>query len=199
MEALRYFIFDTETSDLLANSLKPLAQQPHIIELYGCIWDTENAQGEVRDGTYLPAPSSEIEFLCKPPIPMDEKAIATHHISEAMLADAPAFAHFAPEVQRAIETSDAVVAHNLSFDWQMVENEMRRCGRTVAWPIRRICTVENTEHINGYRMSLGRNKKGEPGLYHYLFGEDFPEAHRAKPDTLALLRCFVELLERGVL
>jgi hypothetical protein len=48
-------------------------------------------------------------------------------------------------------------------------------------------------------MTLGRNKKGEPGLYQYLFNEDFPEAHRAKPDTMALLRCFVALLEREVL
>lgn len=195
---MKYFIFDTETSSLLTNSLRPLTKQPHIIEFYGCVWDTERPHfSDV--GQPIPVPGSEIEFLCKPPVAMDEDAIKTHHISEAMLENAEPFAFYASDVQRALETADAVVAHNLSFDWQMVENEMRRCGRTVAWPWRRICTVENTEHLRGYRMSLGPNKKGEPGLYRYLFGHDFPEAHRAKPDTMALLRCFVELLNREVL
>jgi hypothetical protein len=36
-------------------------------------------------------------------------------------------------------------------------------------------------------------------LHQHLFGEPFEGAHRAKQDTLALLRCCVELLHKGML
>ena len=35
-------------------------------------------------------------------------------------------------------------------------------------------------------------------LNHELFKEEFKDAHRAKPDVEALIRCYGELFNRGV-
>lgn len=184
---MRYFVFDTETTSLTRPSLQPIGKQPHIVEFYGCVWDSDKREVV-----------SEVEFLAKPPVACEPDAEKAHHITAEMLKDAKPFKAYVDMVASAIEGANAVVAHNLSYDYNVTEYEMKRNGRTLQWPIRRICTVENTEWIFGYRLSLGP-KKDKMGLYHYLFGETFADAHRAKPDTLALLRCFIELLDRGML
>jgi hypothetical protein len=69
--------------------------------------------------------------------------------------------------------------------------EFERLKRTIKWP-RPICTVESTVHIKGARLSMTK-------LHKYLFDADFPDAHRAKPDTQALIRCAVELYRRGLI
>jgi hypothetical protein len=61
----------------------------------------------------------------------------------------------------------------------------------VKWP-RRICTVEQTQHIKGFRLNLS-------GLHEFLFGEKFSGAHRAKVDVAALVRCSSEMFKREML
>jgi DNA polymerase-3 subunit alpha len=34
-------------------------------------------------------------------------------------------------------------------------------------------------------------------LHEFLFGEGFEDAHRAKSDVMATVRCFIELCKRG--
>lgn len=177
---MKFFVFDTETTALIYNSVRPLAKQPHIVEFYGAMVDDA---GERFD---------ELEFLCKPPIALPEETTRITGLTEADLKDAKPFSAYADEVIRFIEMSDGVVAHNLGYDWAMVENELKRIDRTVKWPIRRICTVENTEHLIGRRLKL-------TDLHAHLFGEGFPEAHRARNDAEATVRCFLELRQRGVL
>ncbi len=58
--------------------------------------------------------------------------------------------------------------------------------------VRLICTVESTEHIKGFRLTLTK-------LHEHLFGEAFPSAHRAENDVRPLTRCFIELYNRGII
>ena len=46
--------------------------------------------------------------------------------------------------------ADVVVAHNLSFDLQMLEVEATRIGQKVPWPERKVCTIEATEYLKGF-------------------------------------------------
>jgi DNA polymerase-3 subunit alpha len=74
----------------------------------------------------------------------------------------------------------------------MLSLEFRRLGmleEVIKWPVIRICTVEQTEWYKGYRLSL-------TALYEELFGEPFPDAHRARVDVQALTRVFLELRKR---
>jgi len=175
----RYLIFDTETTDLIANELLDIKQQPRIIEFYGALYD--DSIERVLD---------EFETYIDPKQPLQEKIKKITGIKDEDLKGQPTFEVVAEPIRRLIHSADAVVAHNLSFDIAVVEAEFSRIGWKVLWPHRRICTVEATEWINGYRLRLG-------DLYESLFDERFEGAHRARVDTQALARCFAKMKQLG--
>jgi DNA polymerase-3 subunit epsilon len=180
---MRVVIFDTETTGLIENHVVKLEGQPHVIELYACRANLDD--GSVED---------ELNLLLRPPSP----ELVTKKISEITgltydaLADAPTFADKSCEILQYLGSRDAIIAHNLSFDMEMVDIECERIGAKMEWPKRKICTVEQTIHVKGFRMNLSL-------LHEWLFSEKFEGAHRAKTDVTALLRCCVELRKRGMI
>lgn len=177
---MKALIFDTETTDLVGHELMDDSHQPRIIEFFGHIVDDE---GTVH---------AELEFLCNPGINLQKIITDITGLKDSDLTDAKPFSAHAAAVADLIQSADAVVAHNLAFDYRMVELEMRRIGVQVQWPIIRICTVQETEWLKGRRMK-------ESDLYEYLFGEPFTGAHRAKADVLALTRIYHELRKRNII
>jgi DNA polymerase III alpha subunit (gram-positive type) len=101
---------------------------------------------------------------------------------------------FLPTVNRLLVEADAVVAHNLSYDMAVLSAEYKRfdCAAPPPFPWERICTVEATEYIKGYRLNL-------TGLHQYLFGETFTAAHSAEADVKAMAKCFWELKARELI
>lgn len=178
---MKALIFDCETTGLIKNRLVPLDQQPRIIELFMHLVD--NQSGETLE---------ELEFFCDPGIQIDSIITRITGIKPEQLRGQPAFRNFAPQVVEMIGKADALVAHNLSFDMAMVENDLKRAGHEAKWNHRLICTVEQTEWIRGHRLNLS-------ALHEELFGEPFAGAHRARVDVDALTRCFLELVKRGEL
>ena len=79
----------------------------------------------------------------------------------------------------------------MSFDQEMIDIEAERLGQILRWQ-RLVCTVEQTVHLRGHRLSLSL-------LHQHLFDEPFAGAHRAKVDVAALIRCSVELHKRRVI
>lgn len=171
------FVFDTETTNLIANSMQPLEKQPFIIELFGITLDDE--------GNEL----ARFHQIFDPGIKIPAKVTEITGLTDKDVAGKPKFIAHAHEIKQLIESHDEVVAHNLSYDRSMVNFEMKRSGLTVDWPAL-ICTVEATEHIKGFRLNLN-------ALHELLFGEGFTNAHRAENDVLALARCFNELRRTG--
>jgi len=178
---MKTLVFDTETTGLIKNRTTPAGRQPEIIEFYGTLVDL--ATGEV---------DQELDLLIKPERPITDEITRITGIDDSMVAEAPPFKEVADQIRAIISSADAVIAHNLSFDMDMVEHEFTRLDQTVPWPVERVCTVEQTVHLKGRRLRL-------IDLHELLFGEPFKEAHRAKNDTQALIRCAVELTKRGEL
>jgi len=176
---MRAFIFDTETTGLVKNSLVPLSSQPRIIEFFGHTVNDET--GEVLN---------EIEFFCNPGVELEAVITRITGIKSEELKDAKPFRAYAAQICEMVAVADAVVAHNLSFDMALVEADCARSGCSPKWPARLICTVEQTEWIKGHRLSLGN-------LHEELFGEPFAGAHRARHDVMALTACYLELRKRG--
>lgn len=177
------FIFDTETTGLIDNRLRKLERQNEIIEFYGCLVDLDT--GEL---------TSEYETLIKPATyPMSDETIKVTKtkLTNEMLFNAPRFAEVAESIRQQIEVAPMVVAHNASFDREIVDIEMQRLGKSVFWP-RVVCTIEQTMHLKGFRLSLTK-------LHEHLFDEEFSGAHRAKQDVTALVRCCVELRKQGAI
>ena len=175
-------IADTETTALVPNRTLRLDKQPEIIEFYGVMVD-------LRTGEQF----EEIDVLIKPKTPVDEtsKAFKKVQITNAMLADKPAFSHYAADIRSLIERAPLFITHNVSFDTDVIEIEYERLGEKINWPPR-LCTVEQTCHLKGFPLKLSN-------LHEHLFGTKFEGAHRAKVDVQALARCCVKLHEMGEL
>jgi DNA polymerase-3 subunit epsilon len=171
------FIFDCESTGLVGPSLLTTKQQPKVTEFYGALYE---------DGNKV----DEIEFFANPGEKLDRKITSITGITDAMLSAAKPFYDHAKAVSDLIFRADEVVAHNLSFDFALLEAEFERADMIGPWPPNRICTVEATEWIKGYRLSLS-------ALHEHLFGEKFAGAHRARIDVEALARCFFELRRLG--
>lgn len=185
---VKAIVFDTETTGLIRNRTLKLEQQPEIIEFYG-------AEVNLKTGKIL----AEIDTLIKPskplsekPNPGDKKTITEiTGITNEMLADAPTIKDVAPNIFRFLSKGPILIAHNASFDKEMLELEAQRLNLSIKFP-RFLCTVEQTISLKGYRLTLSN-------LHQELFNEPFAGAHRAKVDVAALIRCCKELFKRGVL
>ena len=177
MQAL---ILDTETTSLIANRVLRDDQLPEIIEFYGELVN-------LADGTV----ATELDCLIKPNRPVSDEIADITGITNTMLVNQPNFKDCAKDIFALIEFAECVIAHNASFDQECLDIEAGRMAYSIAWP-RVICSVEQTTHLAGKRLTLGQ-------LHEFLFGQKFADAHRAKTDVKALTRCCIELFQRGEL
>jgi len=176
---MKALLFDTETTDLISNTLRDLKHQPRVIEFFGHIVDDS---GKVH---------AKLEFLCDPGIPLPPQITEITKLTDKDLKGKPAFSHYLPEIRALMSKAEAVVAHNLAYDFRVLNFEFARAGKEAKWPVRRICTVAETEYMKGFRLNL-------TALHEELFGEPFANAHRARDDVAALTRCWLELRKREI-
>lgn len=187
-------IFDTETTGLLQNHTMKLANLPYVIDFYAARVDLKASLE-----TEAPVILEEFETLIKPPQPLSDKpnpgdkktTTQITGITNEMLADAPPFKSVADRIDTILTSSPFAIAHNVSYDKEMIDIEFERLARKLSWP-RCICTVEATAYLKGKRLTM-------TALHEYLFQQTFPDAHRAKTDTTALIRVCVELFRRDIL
>ncbi len=176
-------IFDTETTGLIDNSAIPLKAQPQIIELYASKLRVDNL--EVIENFHS-------LFYVKE-VPAEVVKITS--ITTDMVRNAPKFAQMLPQIADFFLGVRFVVGHNLSYDLDMLEMELKRQAAVsrFPWPPERICTVEATEHLEGFRLGL---KVLHERLHE---GEGFDSAHRAQADVEATARCLRKLVEQKVI
>lgn len=174
-------VFDTETTGLVENRTLPLDRQPEVIEFYGATVD-------MADGRIVGEFHS---LICPSRRPIPVKTTQITGIKDADLDGQPPFKEVSESIFELLEKAPLIIAHNLSFDKDMIEIEGQRLDRKVAWGPGH-CTVEQTVHIKSHRLNMA-------ALYQHLFDEAFVGAHRAKADVAALIRCVVELRRRELL
>lgn len=180
---MKAILFDTETTGLIKNRKLPLDEQPEIIEFYGCLANLKT--GKVLD---------ELEILIKPKRSISEKITKITGINNEAVMECSYFKNHYDRILNFLfrKDSKATIAHNFSYDKDMIEIEFERIGGVKHDWINPICTIEQTMHLQGYRLNLSN-------LHNELFNEAFKGAHRAKEDVMALLRCCVELHKRKMI
>ena len=106
-------------------------------------------------------------------------------ITNQMVVKAPTFIEIYKKITEVFFRSHTVVAHNLTFDEQVLITELKRIGKEYHFPYPPIkfCTVEQSMHIRGYRL-----KNSE--LYKLTTGKEIIGAHRAKNDVLATFESY---------
>ena len=179
-------IFDTETTGLMKAKDAPLSLQPYITEIYCAKFevDFENKKMKFK---------GDFESFVRPPIPIEPLITKITGIDDKMLDDAEAkpFALIWHDLSKFYTGVDVNIAHNLRFDENVLETELRRIDKVTSfpWPRIKFCTVDKTTHFKGKRIKLGI-------LHEMATGREHKEgAHRAKADVAALSRCFKWLLE----
>ncbi len=178
--------FDTETTGLIKPDVVELEKQPEIIELY-MVKQIRRADGVVET-------LDEIDTFLTPKGVISDEITRITGITPLMVKGAPTFGEVFPRIQQFHVGAHAWVAHNCAFDTAMMANEISRIGKIVHMPFppRKICTVQSSMAIEQRRLTLSN-------LYKELFGEPFEGAHRAKVDVTAMMRCFWELVKRGMI
>ena len=185
---MKALIFDTETTGLPKNRTVKLDKQPEIIEFSGQMVNLKTGKIGKKINTLI-KPSKPLTD--QPPSGSKKTITEITGISNEMLADQQPFKYHSKAIFKLIQEAPVVIAHNLSFDAEMIDIEAERISCEVKWP-RKICSVEATIAMKGKRLTL-------TNLHLELFGEAFEDAHRAQNDVDALTRCCIELFKRGML
>ena len=181
---MKVIVFDTETTGLIKNRKLPLDKQPEIIEINAVLVD-------LKDGKTI----DEYDALINPSLVKDELPPIITKITGLKMEDLsgkPKFMTVHHEIQEFFNNCDACIAHNLSYDRDMIDIEFERMGVKFKWPERMICTIEQTMHLTGYRLNLQK-------LHTRLFSEGFEDAHRARNDVAALVRVACELHKKDII
>lgn len=185
---MKALIFDTETTGLTKNRTIKLDLQPEIIDFAAFLVNLKTGKILKKYQTLI----KPAKALSDTPAFGEKKTITQiTGITNEMLKNAPSFKEVSKEIFTMIQKAPVVIAHNLSFDADMIEIEAERLKYELKWP-RKICSVEATIAMKGYRLNLTK-------LHLELFGKEFEDAHRAQSDVEALTRCCIELFKRGML
>lgn len=189
-------IFDTETDGLYANSLVGPDQMPRVIELYAVQFEQFDT-----DPISFSEPISVVDQLFQIGRGVDDlseitrqkkKASQVTGMTQEIMAGKPTWGQSCQAFVNMVEGSDLIVAHNLTYDLTVVGAEMKRFNLDpIKWP-KKLCTVEATEYLCGYRLKLG-------DLYELVFKERFKDAHRAGPDVQALTKAYQKLVLDGMI
>lgn len=163
-----FAVFDTETTGFNKHKDVSPSEQPRCIEFAGIITDGEKIL-------------SEYEAIINPGCKIEQIITDITGLTNEELAQHPRFDAFTLPICSYFKQADVVIAQNLSFDKQIMLTETALQGITlddIAWPLREICTVEQTFHQFGRRMKLSE-------LYQREFGE-YTQKHRALDDVRLL-------------
>lgn len=105
-----YIIFDLETTGLDVNNDK-------IVEFACCIVNNRGRKIE-----------EELILLINPEIPIPERVIKIHGISNEMIRNKPTFRNVSQLIKSKFENRIAVAYHGFKFDFPFLKNEFKRCG-----------------------------------------------------------------------
>lgn len=143
---------------------------------------TEIAIATVRQGEVVDVFSQ----LINPERPIPPYITSLTQITWEMVRDQPVFRQVADEVQARLQGA-VFVAHNASFDWRFVSEELRRStGRELHGP--RLCTVRMARALV---PELARRSLDHVTRH---FGIEIEARHRAEGDAVATARALQRML-----
>jgi len=173
---------DTETTRLLKPDAASLHLQPYLVEIYAI---------KLTDKLSF---IDDINTLIRPPIPIPDEASKVNGITNDMVASAPKFIEVYDDLVNLFIGERTTVGHNVSFDLGILWTELarHRLEFHFPWSPRWVCTVEKSTTIKHKRLSL-------KDLHTLATGHPHEDAHRAKSDVLATIRCYQWLETKGLI
>ena len=187
---MKILVFDTETTGFSSPDLT-LADQPYIVQ-FGAVQYAVDASANTW------AELQRVDQLLSVPVTISHDCTRVHGIRNTDLIGKPTIAEYIDTMLMLFGGSDVAIAHNLSFDTTIIENELKRLGRGKHFlPKQTLCTMEIGTDLCAIPNGRGKYKYPKlTELYTHLFGTTFEGAHHALNDTLATARIAKELMQR---
>ena len=189
-----YLIFDTETTGLPKDYKAPISDLNNWPRLVQIAWlQCDNSGNVLASSDYIVKPQG---FT----IPKESENI--HGIStEKAMTEGIALKKVLNQFSMAINASNFLIAHNMSFDEKIVGAEfLRENIQNKLSVISKICTKELSIDYCKLPGNYGNYKwPSLSELYYKLFNHNFEEAHNAKVDVHACAKCFFKLKSDGIL
>lgn len=187
-----YLVFDTETTGLPISWRAPVSDVgnwPRVVQL---AWEAFDARGR-RTGAR--------SFVIRPDgfkIPKDAERI--HGISTLRAKRTGiAISEALGELKEALGRARVVVAHNFSFDGNVVGAEFYRLGIGDQFRSKvQVCTKESATDFCALPGRYGFKWPTLTELHLKLFGKKVKERHDAVSDVATCATCFFELKRLGV-
>lgn len=176
-----YLFFDTETASFVG----PILQ---------LAWILTNENGEViHENSTLLNHSIDYEI--------HEGAFEIHGITKEMCATGRDAVPELDTLLKIMDGSNQIIAHNLSFDWDMVKKDLERYKSPLKMPdhTKAFCTMKSTTDLLQLPGKYGYKWPKLQELHQYLFDCEFEDAHDALADVRATAKCYFELQKRGII
>jgi DNA polymerase-3 subunit epsilon len=173
---MNYLFLDTEATGFPSKS-KPLdhEDQPYIMELAWKLVD----QGGEELRTY----SSFVQC----PVDPHPKALEVHKITKDFANEyGQRSIDVLDQLEDAMKLADALVAHQVTFDLQMINIMAERHASVTLPALHNICTMQMAK-------DLGLSSTALASVYHYFTGAPLKNAHRAMTDVEACQTIFFRM------
>jgi DNA polymerase-3 subunit epsilon len=177
-----YLFVDTETTCLPDdyNSLSSY-RDVRLVQIAWIIYDSSGRKLSKRD------------FIVKPDgFEIPESSTKIHNISNSFAVSCgKSLTKVLSEFNNALRSCTHLVAHNLTFDYNVLISEFNRVHvSTTIQNLIKICTKESTTDYCGIITSRGYKWPSLSELYKKIFNEEIVEAHNAVVDIESTAKCF---------
>ena len=189
---MKILFFDTETTGLPKNWKAPVHQLdnwPRLVQIAWLVYDSNGNLLEEHDyvikpvGFIIPSGASAVHKITT------EKAL---EIGSDLLTILNIFSS-------SINACDLIVAHNYSYDYNIMGSELLRNGlENSLYEKEHTCTMNASTEFCKIPGPYGYKWPKLEELYKILFDESF-NAHNALDDIFATARCFWELKKKKVI
>ena len=184
--------FDTETTGLPRDWKAPVTQTNNWPRMVQLAWLQYDDQEKLI---------SEANYIIKPDgynIPSDTAAI--HGITtEIALEKGSDLSSVLSEFSTAVSGAKMLIAHNMDFDEKVIGAEYVRMGmKSGIFETSRFCTMKTTTDLCRIPGNYGYKWPKLEELHRFLFGSDFEGAHDALVDVKICVKCYYELVKRGI-
>lgn len=191
---MNLIFFDTETTGLPKNhnaSMKDLENWPRVIQLGWMIADETGA---------ILSKTCELIIPDGWEVPDEKFWIENGHSTERCLVDGVLMPELLDTFCADLSKADGIVAHNMSFDYNVIGAEMIRYGIKPSrkTPIKKYCTKELSVDVCKLPGKYGAYAWPRLiQLHTHLFGIGFEGAHDAMADVIACKNSFYKMVELG--
>jgi DNA polymerase III subunit epsilon len=191
---MNILFFDTETTGLPKNWRAPMSaleNWPRIIQLGWILTDREG--NVLRRQKHLIYPDSWV-------IPAEKFWLENGYSTEKNQQEGLPMSMILDLYNYDLLYCDVLVAHNMSYDYNVLGAEMLRKWNQCPLTSRtRICTKEVGTNVCCLPGPYGYKWPTLAELHTHLFGTGFEGAHDALADVIACKNSFFELVKRGVI